>query len=72
MMAVPITVVGATLDPGAAAALFPTHIVGGGVNMQLLREYDVAPDGRFLINRELARDTAPITLIQHWTPEANR
>jgi hypothetical protein len=36
----------------------------------ILREYDVAPDGRFLINRELAGDTAPITLIQHWTPEA--
>jgi len=72
MMAVPITVVGATLDPGAAAALFPTHIVGGGVNMQLLREYDVAPDGRFLINTELPGDAAPITLIQHWTPEAKR
>ncbi len=70
MMAVPITVVGATLDPGAAAALFPTHIVGGGVNMQLLREYDVAPDGRFLINRELAGDAPPISLIQNWNPDA--
>jgi hypothetical protein len=36
------------------------------------RQYDVAPDGRFLINMELdsAAATAPITLIQNWTPDA--
>ena len=72
MMAVPITVVGATLDPGASLALFPTHIVGGGVNTQILREYDVAPDGRFLINTELPGDAVPITLIQNWNPEAKK
>jgi len=36
------------------------------------RQYDVAPDGRFLINTELPGDAAPITLIQHWTPDAKQ
>jgi hypothetical protein len=51
--------------------LFPTRIVGGGgVDNQTGRQYDVAPDGRFLINTELdaAGTAAPITLIQHWNP----
>jgi hypothetical protein len=46
--------------------------VGGGVDAQAGRQYDVAPDGRFLINTELPGDVAPITLIQHWTPEAKK
>ena len=57
MMAAPITVTGSTLEPGAPAVLFPTRIVGGGTDTELLgRQYDVATDGRFLINTEL---TAP-------------
>jgi hypothetical protein len=32
------------------------------------RQYDVAPDGRFLINTELDTAAAPITLLQNWTP----
>jgi hypothetical protein len=72
MMAAPISVVGATLEPGAPVVLFPTRIVGGGVDAQAGRQYDVAPDGRFLINTELPGDVAPITLIQHWTPEAKK
>jgi hypothetical protein len=51
--------------------LFPTRIVGGGVG-QAGRNYDVAPDGRFLINTELDSAAAPITLIQNWTPSAAR
>ena len=72
MMTVSLTVVGATLAPGAPVVLFPTRIVGGGVDAQAGRQYDIAPDGRFLINTELPGDAAPITLIQHWTPEAKR
>jgi len=71
MMAVPI-VTRATLPPGAPVVLFPTRIVGGGVDRGVGRQYDVAPDGRFLINTELPGDAAPTTLIQHWTPEAKR
>lgn len=72
MMAAPIGVTGATLDPGAAVVLFPTRIAGGGVDAQQGRQYDVAPDGRFLINTDLDLATAPITLIQHWNPDAKK
>jgi Tol biopolymer transport system component len=68
LVAVPIAVTGSTLEPGAPMALFRTRIVGGGVDGQQGRQYDVAPDGRFLINTELDSATAPITLIQNWRP----
>jgi Tol biopolymer transport system component len=72
MMAAPITVKGATLEPGAPILLFPTRIYGGGVDAQQGRHYDFAPDGRFLINMEPESAAAPITLIQHWNPEGKR
>ena len=37
-------------DPGTPVPLFLTRIVGGGSDSGLSAEYDVAPDGRFLIN----------------------
>ncbi len=72
MMAVPITVIGATLEPGTPVELFPTRILGGGVDTHSGRQYDVAPDGRFLINTVLDSEAAPITLIQNWNPEAKK
>jgi Tol biopolymer transport system component len=72
MMAAPVTVTGATFTPGAPVALFPTHMYGGGVDVQQGRQYDVAPDGRFLITTELESSAAPITLIQNWTPDAKK
>ena len=73
MMAAPITVTGATFAPGAPVTLFLTpRIVGGVVDAQQGRQYDVAPDGRFLINTELDNASAPITLIQNWNPEAKK
>jgi eukaryotic-like serine/threonine-protein kinase len=68
MMAAPITATGATLEPGAPVVLFPTRIVGGGVSAGLDRQYDVAPDGRFLINTQVDIGDAPITLLQNWNP----
>ena len=68
MMAAPITVTGAVLEPGAPVVLFPTRIFGGGVDAQQGRQYDVAPDGRFLINTVLNSATTPITLLQNWNP----
>lgn len=72
MMAAPIAVSGATLEPGAPVVLFPTRIFGGGVDGQQGRQYDVAPDGRFLINMELGSAAAPITLIQNWNPAVKK
>ena len=72
MMAAPITVTGATFAPFESAALFPTHILGGGVDLSQGRQYDVAPDGRFLINTVLDSAAAPITLLQNWHPEAKK
>jgi RNA polymerase sigma-70 factor (ECF subfamily) len=72
MMAAPITVTGATLEPGAPVVLFPTRIVGSGVDATQGRQYDVASDGRFLINTELDSAAAPITLLMNWHPEAKK
>ena len=57
---------GSRLGPyqlGAPVVLFPTCIVGGGADVQQGRQYDVAPDGRFLINTELDSAAARITLL---------
>jgi hypothetical protein len=72
MIAAPITVTGTTLAPGAPAMLFPTRIWLGGVDLQQGWQYDVAPDGRFLINTELEGAAAPITLVMNWNPESKK
>jgi len=79
MMAAPIAVVGAGLKPGAPVVLFPTRIVGGGVEARQGQQYDVAPDGRFLINTELPGDVAQTyvrdpagNLMEIDTPGASR
>jgi Tol biopolymer transport system component len=73
MMAAPITANGSTFMPGAPVKLFQTHVMDGGIDTGRGRQYDVARDGRFLINAELdAGDIAPITLIQNWNPEAKK
>ncbi len=72
MMAASITVTGTTLAPGAPVVLFPTRVSGGGVDRQQGREYDVGPDGRFLINIELDSAAAPITLLMNWKPEGKK
>jgi hypothetical protein len=72
MLAVPIAETGATLTPGEPVTLFPTRIVGGGVDNTNGPQYDVAHDGRFLINTELDRDNAPITLVMNWNPAAKK
>jgi len=56
----------ATFDPltktaGAPRALFQTHIVGPTF---VLFQYDVTPDGRFLINS--LNPDSPLTLITNW------
>jgi Tol biopolymer transport system component len=65
-----IVVTGQTIEPGVPVPLFPTRIVGGGGNLAGYRhQYDVAPDGRFLINVGLESDPPPIRLLSNWKPK---
>jgi serine/threonine protein kinase len=68
MMAAPIAITGAAIVPGVPVVLFPTRVAGGGVDAVQARQYDVAPDGRFLINALVESATASITIIQNWNP----
>jgi len=72
MMAVPIKTTPTAIEPGVPVELFRTHIWGGGIDTQQGRNYDVAPDGRFLVNVTLDDGATPITLIQNWNPEAKK
>jgi Tol biopolymer transport system component len=49
---------------GTPRALFQTRIVGANF---VLFQYDVAPDGRFLINSLPASSSPPLTLVTGWT-----
>ena len=60
----------ATIEPGRPVALFRTRIVGGGIDFNAGTNYDVARDGRFLINTVLDDAASPITLLQNWKPPA--
>jgi Tol biopolymer transport system component len=69
MMAAAVSVSADGFAPGAPELLFPTRIVGSGLSQGQGRQYDVAADGRFLINTVLNTATPPpITLIQNWNP----
>jgi Tol biopolymer transport system component len=68
LMAVPIVVTGNASEPGAPVALFQTRIWDASVNNRI--QYDVAKDGRFLINVSVDQDAlSPITLLLNWNPE---
>ena len=69
-MAVSITMQGAAIEPGIPVALFQTRIWGGGTNATLGQQYDVSPDGRFLVD-SASEDVAmaPITLLLNWKPK---
>ena len=68
LMAVPIATQGDKLIPGTPVALFQTRIVFGGVGSGR-SQYDVAPDGRFLINTTIdTNGSSAITLLQNWKP----
>ena len=69
MMAVSIHTTATTLAAGAPAALFQTHRLGGGSNViGRSHQYDVAVDGRFLINVDAELTATPITLLLNWRP----
>ena len=65
LMAASVTALGATVIPGPSEALFQTSIPPA-TNRQ---QYDVARDGRFLIDTELQEASAePIHLLLNWHP----
>ena len=70
LMATPTSTKSGAPEPGTPVALFPTRIVNGGTStVGILWQYDVAADGRFLINVNADEaSTAPITVIQNWKP----
>jgi Tol biopolymer transport system component len=69
MMGVSIRMTAATIDAGAPVALFQTRRVGGGSNViGRGHQYDVARDGRFLINVEADASAPPLTLLINWKP----
>ncbi len=72
MMSASVDASGSALNPGEPVRLFQARIVGAAVGNQVDRQFDVAPDGRFLIDVEQAVAAPPITLIQNWDPEATR
>jgi Tol biopolymer transport system component len=72
MMAAKMTIKGAAMEPGAPVALFASGIAGGGLERQQLTQYDVAPDGRFIISRDIGSAAAPITLLMNWKPEGKK
>jgi hypothetical protein len=64
LMAVPISIKGATIEPGTPVALFQTHICGAGSPIGTRQQYDVSRDGRFLINNvEYDAASSHITLL---------
>ncbi len=69
-MAAAIAGNGATFEPGIPVALFQLRISGGGTNTNSRQQYDVAPDGRFLINVTTGDESAPITLLMNWNAPA--
>jgi len=69
MMATRIRRSPTTFSPDTPVAMFKTRRVGGGVNViGYGPQYDVAPDGRFLINVEPESNLRPITLVMNWKP----
>jgi eukaryotic-like serine/threonine-protein kinase len=69
MMAAPIHATSTTFGADVPVALFQTRKLGGGLNViGRSHQYDVARDGRFLINVETESSAPPITLLMNWRP----
>jgi len=63
LMAVPLAS-GSEFAPGALIPLFQPRAAGGGLGVGWF--YDVAPDGRFLINMPVERKSPPATIVLNW------
>jgi serine/threonine protein kinase len=65
LMAVSVRTSDSTFETGSPTALFQTRIATTG---NFRQEYDVAHDGRFLINTILDDAVSPIMLLLNWKP----
>jgi dipeptidyl aminopeptidase/acylaminoacyl peptidase len=70
LMAAGIEVKGSEVIPRLPVALFQTRIYLGGTETPDRGQYDVARDGRFLINTVLDETTLPIIVVQNWAANA--
>jgi Tol biopolymer transport system component len=69
LMAAAIRKTGTGREAAVPVALFRTRRVGGGANViGRGHQYDVAPDGRFLINVDADQVAPPLTLLLDWRP----
>ena len=56
------------IAPLGTRPLFQPHILFGGIQpLGSASQFDVAPDGRFLVNVNMAA-SGPIRVIQNWAP----
>jgi Tol biopolymer transport system component len=72
LMDVPITNKGETLDVGAPVALFTMQALSLAARQSIRQQYDVGPDGRFLVIAAENAPAAPITLLLNWHPERGK
>jgi Tol biopolymer transport system component len=74
LMAVPIGGPSSTtLEAGPPVVLFQTRLSGlGGVAGNVRPQYDVAGDGRFLMNITTEETISPITVILNWKPPGGK
>jgi hypothetical protein len=68
-MAAPIAIQGSALIPGTAVSLFSTTWSLSGTAGNVRPQYDVAADGRFLMNITTEEATSPVTIILNWIPK---
>ena len=69
-MAVGVTAAGREFKAGVPVPLFSPKVNPGGLGAGTF--YDVAGDGRFLINTFVDRTIPPAAVILHWTPPSGR
>lgn len=66
MMAVAVTFTGAAPKLESPVALFQTHLASGTNVLGSKPQYDVARDGRFLLNTAVESASAPIVVSLNW------
>jgi Tol biopolymer transport system component len=69
LMSVDVRTAGTSLQVGVPRVLFQTRVKNTGLNSP---PYDVAPDGRFLLNVSATTATPSITLLVNWSALLNK